>query len=122
MTTEAVAFATACERAELVLAAQVVPPELTPLYSAVMLCGLATADRADVVHVAWLEPFSATALQTTVAPSLKVTVPLAPGSPAAALTVAVKVTLCPYVLGLLLLTTLVVVGRVVAMTEIDLLK
>jgi hypothetical protein len=68
-----------------------------------MLCGLPTALSADVVHVAWLEALRACAEQPPIAvPSdLKVTLPFAPGfAPAVALTVAVKVTLSPYVLGL----------------------
>src|SRR5215217_1401599 len=68
---------------------------------------------ADVEHVAWLEAFSATALHRVVAPSKKVTVPFAPGF-WVAVTVAVKVTLCVYVLGLLLLVTVVVVVREVS--------
>jgi hypothetical protein len=66
------------------------------------------------VHVAWLETLSATPEHPVIAdvPSLKATDPFAPGLPAEAATVAVKVTLWPKVLGLLLLVRLVVVVRV----------
>jgi hypothetical protein len=52
------------------------------------------------VHVAVL-PVRATAEQIVAAPSLKVTVPMLLGFPAADVTVAVKVRESPYVLGLL---------------------
>src|SRR5215210_2231847 len=112
-----VAFAlfTTWESAELVLGFQVVVPAVVPLYSAVMLW--VAAPSAEVEQVAWLEAFSVT-LQSVVAPSLNVTVPFAPGLPSVAVTVAVNVTLCPYVLGLLLLDTVVVVARVASTLKI----
>jgi hypothetical protein len=64
-----------------------------------MLCGLPATERVDVVHVAVL-PVSATALHRVVAPSLKVTVPIPLGLPAADVTVAVNVRDVPKVLGL----------------------
>jgi hypothetical protein len=99
-----------------VLAFHVMPPAVAPLYSAVIVCGLPTALRAEVVHVVWLDEFKARLAHPEIAvPSLlNVTVPFAPGLPADAVTVAVKVTLVPYVLGFRLLTTEVVVGRVFA--------
>src|SRR5437764_710286 len=72
---------------------------LVPLYSAVMLCGLPATERLDVVQVAVL-PLRATALHRVVAPSLKVTVPIPLGLPAADVTVAVKVREAPNALGL----------------------
>jgi len=90
------------------LAFHVVPPAVAPLYSAVMVYGLPATVSVDVVHVAWLDGFSATALHSVVAPILNVTVPFAPGSPAAAVTVAVNVAFAPYVVGLLLVTVVVV--------------
>src|SRR6185503_2428460 len=60
-----------------------------------MVCVAAVSD--DVVNVAWPEPSSATALAITVAPSLKLTVPV--GVPAPPVTVAVNVTDCPKTAG-----------------------
>ena len=65
-----------------------------------MLCGLAATVSADVEQVAWLEALSRTPEQSVVVPSLNVTLPLAPGFPPPALTVAVKMTDWPKVLGL----------------------
>ena len=63
-----------------------------------MLCGLAATVSADDVQVATPLPFTATLLQIAVAPSLNVTDPV--GTPApCGVTVAVKVTGCPEMLG-----------------------
>jgi hypothetical protein len=56
-----------------------------------MLCGLSVALSVDVEQVAWLEELRATLVQIAVVPSLKVTVPCAPGF-VEALTLAVNVT------------------------------
>src|SRR5204862_3194013 len=79
-----------------------------------MLWALPGTSSAEVVHVALLEEFSAMFEQPLIAevPSLNVTLPFAPGFPAVALTVAVKVTFWPYVLGLLPIARVVVVLRV----------
>ena len=71
------------------------------------------AFSADVTHSAWLDALSATAEHPVigVAPSRNATVPFVPGSPSAAATVAVKVTVEPYTLGLVSTMRLVVVGR-----------
>ena len=78
-----------------------------------MLCGLPATFRSVVAHTAWLEPSKATELQPVIgdAPSRKVTLPFAPGSPATAATVAVKVTVSPYVVVLRSEIRLVVVIR-----------
>src|SRR5215210_4075566 len=68
----------------------------------------------EVEQVALLVPSSAWFEQSVVVPSLNVTVSCpAVGLPPVALTVAVKVTLVPKVLGLGLLVTVVVVARCV---------
>ena len=69
----------------------------------------AAADRPDVVHVAVL-PLSATAEQSAVAPFRNVTDPTPSGLPPSAVTVAVKVTEPPYVEGLELLWSKVIVS------------
>jgi hypothetical protein len=104
---------TVCENGALVLPLQVMPPLVAPLYVATILCAVADAVRVEVVQVAWPEEFSGTFEQPVIAtPSLvKLTVPFAPGPVGDAVTVAVKVTLAPYVLGLRLLVTVVVVER-----------
>src|ERR1051325_4868704 len=63
-----------------------------------MLCGLPPTERVEVVHVA-VFPVRATALHRVVTPSLKVTVPIPLGLPAADVTVAVKVSESPKALG-----------------------
>jgi hypothetical protein len=88
-----------CTNAVLELAWNCGEPLVVPLYSPVMLCGLAAAESADVVHVAVLR-VSGTAVQSGDTPSLKVTVPTPFGFPPAAVTVAVNVTEAPYALGL----------------------
>ena len=108
---------TTCDSAALVLALNCGLPVVVPLYSAVMLCGLATAERVDVEHVAVL-PLSATAAQIVVAPSLNVTVPTPLGLPPVAVTVAVNVKESPYVLGLApaVRVTVVAVARTAEVT------
>jgi hypothetical protein len=96
------ALLTAWERAELVLAVNVPPP----LYSAVMLCE--PAPRPEVEHCAELA-LTETAEQIGVAPSLNVTVPVAP---TLGLIDAVNVTEFPYVLGLAFDASVVVVAPV----------
>src|SRR5829696_6690975 len=98
--TVGVALLTVCVSAELVLAPNVAEPDVAPLYCAVMMCGLAAADSAEVVHVA-VFPLSETFEHPEIAsvPSLNVTLPTPFGFPSAAVTVAVNVTGCPYVLG-----------------------
>src|SRR5207248_7372178 len=85
-----------CASAVLVLpekpGAEVVPP-----YWAVRLCGPAANDGE---HVAVLLPVS-DVVQSVVAPSLKVTVPLVGFASDSDVTVAVNVSESPYVLGLL---------------------
>src|SRR4026209_461293 len=95
-----VALLTACDTAPLVLPANPLLA-VVPLYTAVMLCGLPTTFRIDMVHAAVL-PTSATVEHVVIgaAPSLKATLPSLLGLPAADVTVAVKVTASPYVLGL----------------------
>ena len=75
-----------------------------------MLCGLAAAERPDVVHVAVL-PLSETGEHPEIAvpPSLKVTLPTPLGLLEVPVTVAVNVTGLPYMLGFELLVTVVVV-------------
>jgi hypothetical protein len=63
-----------------------------------MLWGLPDTERLEVVHVA-VFPVKATALHRVVAPSLKMTVPILLGLPAADVTVAVKVSEAPKALG-----------------------
>src|SRR5262245_18797845 len=67
-----------------------------PLKVAVMVCGPAVTLRDEVVKVACPEPSSKTPAARTVGPSRKVTEPAVTGLPPA-VTVAVKVTDCPYV-------------------------
>jgi hypothetical protein len=69
-------------------------PLVVPLYSAVMVCGLSTADSAEVVQLAVL-PLNVTAEQITSGPTLNVTLPTLFGFAGLAVTVAVKVTLVP---------------------------
>src|SRR5579864_4449 len=79
-----------------------------PLYPALMVCD--PCDKDGTTHVACALPFSTTALQSTVDPSLKVTVPVGvPVAGATVLTVAVNVTDCPKTDGFALELTLVVV-------------
>ena len=67
----------------------------SPLYTAVMTCGLPDVDKVEVVNVACPEAFK-TADPIAVAPSMNVTLPVGtPPSGGTALTVAVKVTGCP---------------------------
>ena len=72
-------------------------------------CGLPLAESAEVVQVAVL-PVTLALLQSAVTPSVKVTVPAPLGLGEI---VAVNVTESPYVLGFLLLVTVVAVVWVV---------
>src|SRR5919204_13564 len=87
------AWLTVWERGLLVLPWYFGEPLLVPLYSAVMLCGLPAASKAEVVQIAWL-PVSVIATQPVMLmpASKKVSVPTPLGLLPLPVTVAVKVT------------------------------
>ena len=88
---------------------------VSPAYAAVMLCGLPDTVSAEVVQVATPLPFTATLLQTAVAPSLNVTVPVGTPVPCG-VTVAVKVTGWLEMLGFRLDASAVVVAALLTVS------